>query len=71
MSEPIPEKLPRPVKPGPGECCGGGSCCPCVWDAYFEDLRKWQQQEGILPGSAADTEPATTGDEIDPDRFYR
>ncbi|WP_454178733.1 oxidoreductase-like domain-containing protein [Pseudoalteromonas sp. MBR-15] len=33
---------PKPQKPAPDECCGGGSCCPCVWDEYREKLRQWQ-----------------------------
>ncbi|NIZ07187.1 oxidoreductase-like domain-containing protein [Pseudoalteromonas sp. HF66] len=33
---------PKPQKPAPDECCGGGSCCPCVWDEYREKLKQWQ-----------------------------
>jgi len=36
------EVLEKPEKPLPSECCGGGSCCPCVWDDYFDKLEKWQ-----------------------------
>ncbi|WP_007375583.1 oxidoreductase-like domain-containing protein [Pseudoalteromonas sp. Bsw20308] len=32
----------KPEKPKSDECCGGGSCCPCVWDTYKEKLKKWQ-----------------------------
>ncbi|MCF7499664.1 MULTISPECIES: oxidoreductase-like domain-containing protein [unclassified Pseudoalteromonas] len=32
----------KPQKPAPDECCGGGSCCPCVWDEYREKLKQWQ-----------------------------
>ncbi|KAJ9131313.1 hypothetical protein NKR19_g9588 [Coniochaeta hoffmannii] len=32
----------RPVKPGPGECCGS-SCHPCVMDNYAEELRVWKE----------------------------
>ena len=35
--------LEKPEKPGLSECCGGGSCCPCVWDVYFEKLHQWQE----------------------------
>jgi len=35
----------KPEKPGLSECCGGGSCCPCVWDVYFEKLHQWQEQQ--------------------------
>ncbi|KPH63455.1 hypothetical protein ADS77_09220 [Pseudoalteromonas porphyrae] len=34
---------PKPQKPAPDECCGGGSCCPCVWDEYRDKLKQWQQ----------------------------
>lgn len=32
----------KPQKPKPDECCGGGSCCPCVWDEYREKLQFWK-----------------------------
>ncbi|MGJ8483459.1 MULTISPECIES: oxidoreductase-like domain-containing protein [unclassified Pseudoalteromonas] len=32
----------KPTKPASDECCGGGSCCPCVWDEYKEKLQQWQ-----------------------------
>ena len=55
--------LEKPEKPGLSECCGGGSCCPCVWDAYFEELRRWnewrQSQELV------ETE-VTTDDDLSP-----
>lgn len=38
MSE-IPEE---PEKPLYSDCCGGGSCCPCVWDDYYDKLDKWR-----------------------------
>ena len=37
--------LTQPKKPNPDECCGGGSCSPCVWDEYKQALAKWQVQE--------------------------
>lgn len=33
--------IPEPQKPKPDECCGGGSCCPCVWDTYREQRKAW------------------------------
>ncbi|MDC9522177.1 oxidoreductase-like domain-containing protein [Pseudoalteromonas sp. Angola-31] len=30
--------LPKPQKPQPDECCGGGSCSPCVWDEYRQNI---------------------------------
>lgn len=35
----------KPQKPKSDECCGGGSCCPCVWDEYKENLQRWQLQQ--------------------------
>ena len=63
----MPEKLEKPTKPAPNECCGGGSCCPCVWDAYFEELRRWKAQEGIKSQTRKQSKPQP----IDPDCFYR
>jgi hypothetical protein len=40
------QKIEKPEKPLPSDCCGGGACCPCVWDDYFEKLRLWQEQQG-------------------------
>ena len=38
------ELPPEPEKPLRDDCCGGGSCCPCIWDVYFEKLDKWREQ---------------------------
>ncbi|WP_417579954.1 oxidoreductase-like domain-containing protein [Nitrincola sp.] len=35
----------EPLPPAPGECCGGGSCCPCVWDYYYQQRRLWVAQQ--------------------------
>ena len=43
------EVVEKPKKPQPNECCGGGSCCPCVWDAYYEKLSKWEAQNSEKP----------------------
>ncbi|XQF94396.1 oxidoreductase-like domain-containing protein (plasmid) [Pseudoalteromonas espejiana] len=37
--------LTKPNKPKPDECCGGGSCSPCVWDEYRQALAIWQEQK--------------------------
>ncbi|MDQ9091688.1 MULTISPECIES: oxidoreductase-like domain-containing protein [Pseudoalteromonas] len=34
----------KPIRPASDECCGGGSCCPCVWDEYKEKLKVWRLQ---------------------------
>ena len=46
------ERLEKPEKPLYSECCGGGSCCPCVWDDYFDKLELWQQQQNELAEQA-------------------
>ncbi len=40
--------LEKPEPPASNECCGSGSCCPCVWDYYREQLALWQQQQREL-----------------------
>jgi len=42
MTTPAQQAEPKPQKPAPDECCGGGSCCPCVWEEYREKLKQWQ-----------------------------
>ena len=32
----------KPQKPADDDCCGGGSCCPCVWDTYHTELALWR-----------------------------
>ncbi|MBB1278098.1 oxidoreductase-like domain-containing protein [Pseudoalteromonas sp. SR43-3] len=44
----ITNQLPqKPEKPKSDECCGGGSCCPCVWDEYKEKLAAWRYAQNI------------------------
>jgi hypothetical protein len=38
-------KIPKPIKPENDDCCGGGGCCPCVWDTYFNELDLWEEQQ--------------------------
>jgi hypothetical protein len=51
---------PRPQRPDPNECCGGG-CVPCILDYYYEELEKWEakygkqaQSKGFNQGKPAD-----------------
>ncbi|MGO3421239.1 MAG: oxidoreductase-like domain-containing protein [Pseudoalteromonas distincta] len=44
MTNQLPQK---PKKPKSDECCGGGSCCPCVWDEYKEKLATWRCAQNI------------------------
>ncbi|RVU35634.1 hypothetical protein EOE67_13545 [Rheinheimera riviphila] len=37
--------IEKPEPPASNECCGSGSCCPCVWDYYRDQLHIWQQQQ--------------------------
>lgn len=41
----LPEE---PEKPLYSDCCGGGSCCPCVWDVYFEKLAEWREAKQAI-----------------------
>lgn len=54
---PLPAKtvklIEKPEPPGSNECCGSGSCCPCVWDYYREQLALWQQQQAQLASAGA------------------
>jgi len=42
------KQLPKPERPANDDCCGGGACCPCVWDFYHEQLQKWNEQQAKL-----------------------
>lgn len=33
----------EPVAPESSDCCGSGSCCPCVWDYYRAQQKAWLQ----------------------------
>ena len=35
----------EPVAPQSSDCCGSGSCCPCVWDYYRAEQKAWQVQK--------------------------
>lgn len=34
---------PKPEKPLPEECCGGG-CIPCILELYEEELARWKAE---------------------------
>ena len=38
----------KPLPPADDDCCGGGSCNPCVWDHYFAELQKWRNEQAEL-----------------------
>jgi len=51
--------LEKPEPPQSNECCGSGSCCPCVWDYYYEQLALWQQQQKQVQAEAAGEPPVS------------
>ena len=52
----MPELIEEPEKPLPSDCCGGGACCPCVWDAYYAQREKWLLQQKLTEGKS-DNQP--------------
>jgi len=42
----------KPTPPEPHECCGGGSCCPCVWDRYYDALAEWRARQAAAQDSS-------------------
>lgn len=40
--------LEKPSPPQEGACCESGSCQPCVWDHYYELMRKWRIQQAKI-----------------------
>lgn len=50
------ELPPKPEPPDPGDCCGGGACCPCVYDAYEADLALWKKRVAELQAAVSDDE---------------
>lgn len=49
------ELPPKPEPPDPGECCGGGACQPCVYDAYEIRLRDWRARVAELQAGSEST----------------
>ncbi|WP_199609507.1 oxidoreductase-like domain-containing protein [Flocculibacter collagenilyticus] len=43
----ISKNMMKPKRPESNECCGSGSCCPCVWDDYREKLKAWRLANNI------------------------
>jgi len=53
---------PKPERPGPHECCGGG-CVPCIYDYYYEELEKWHKKYGDLSaGGKSSTQSSPEAD---------
>ena len=44
--------LEKPSPPADDDCCGGGSCNPCVWDHYYAERKKWRLQQVELKAAA-------------------
>ena len=40
--------MKEPIKPDLGDCCVSGSCCPCVWDEYNDQLKKYTEWKSIV-----------------------
>ncbi len=45
---------PKPEKPLPEDCCGGG-CDPCVFELYEEELERWQARVDAIRARNSDT----------------
>ncbi|MBL4743382.1 MAG: hypothetical protein JKX87_01890 [Cycloclasticus sp.] len=58
-------KLPKPIRPENDDCCGGGGCCPCVWDTYFNALDLWEEQEEKEKALAENKWVRTTNERTD------
>lgn len=56
---PMTKLLEKPIPPNDNECCGSGSCNPCVWDHYYAELQKWRIEQAKLKeqGSTTKQEP--------------
>ncbi|MBD1583786.1 oxidoreductase-like domain-containing protein [Pseudoalteromonas sp. S16_S37] len=48
MTESSAKQVNEPQKPKSDECCGGGSCCPCVWDTYRAARKEWLKYQQNL-----------------------
>ncbi len=72
MTNPLDKNPPpaaeKPTPPADFECCGGGSCSPCVWDRYYDELHEWNEQQNNTQTPAP---KATPPEPIDPDTHYR
>ena len=50
------ELIEKPIKPADDDCCGGGSCCPCVWDHFYDQLSIYRKQQRELAAQALEQE---------------
>ena len=50
MNQHNDDKIEKPTPPADDDCCGGGACNPCVWDAYNERMREWRLAQAKLKG---------------------
>lgn len=41
------EIIKKPTKPSASDCCEG-SCDPCVWDIFYDDLSSYRKQQRTL-----------------------
>lgn len=47
--------IEKPEKPLDDDCCGGGACCPCVWDHFYEQMSLYRKQQRALAAEAEQT----------------
>ncbi|NRA61284.1 MAG: hypothetical protein HRU25_10335 [Psychrobium sp.] len=52
------ELIEKPTKPADDDCCGGGSCCPCVWDHFYDQLSIYRKQQRAIVAQALALETA-------------
>jgi len=52
------ELISKPERPANDDCCGGGACCPCVWDFYYEQVKLWNEQQAKLEEAIANLAPS-------------
>jgi len=53
------ELISKPERPANDDCCGGGACCPCVWDFYYEQLKLWNEQQAKLEEATVNGAPCS------------
>lgn len=62
MTEHTKKLLEKPEPPESNECCGSGSCCPCVWDYYRDQMKLWRAQQAELAAADSTDAPAAGAD---------
>jgi len=40
--------IEKPQTPLDDDCCGGGSCTPCVWDFFYDQMSIYRKQKRQL-----------------------